>query len=154
MSLSGWWAARGMWCYLPGHTPTVWTLTFTLTLTPNSVSPCVGVLHLVSSPTVFYCIWYSKDITRISYVFHKQYALFYSACAMWEWSVRHIYDHGGAFILHCFTLAPPLPQRGNLFFKAVWAFMFFRKALTRQNVFSYNSVVVKNKWNIWWKQYW
>lgn len=40
------------------------------------------------------------------------------------------------------SLWQPHTQR-NQFLKAVWALMFPRKALTRQSVFSYESVVMK-----------
>lgn len=87
---------------LTGHTPKVWTMTFTLTLTANSVSLYVRGAYLVSPPTVsvlFYCIRYSKDKRCISYVFHKRYAIFSSSlchvmmiCLMdlWPWSSYNI----------------------------------------------------------------
>lgn len=57
-----------------------------------------------------------------------------------SWSVRWIYEHG-AFTVYCITLAQT-PTRKSISL-ALWALMFPRKALARQSVFSYNSVVVK-----------
>lgn len=60
------------------------------------------------------------------------------ACAKWQWSV---YDHG-AITVYCVNLAHPQTEKSIS--QAVWALMFPRKALIRQSVFGYNTVVVKN----------